>query len=143
MTSVLMLAVLLAQVTPSPSPTATSACSHEAQILKPAYLDPIEFSMSLVPVGNRDYFAIVAVTVAPDGSVKSAKIVSSSGNITFDRASVHAARRSTYGPKTVNCRPVDGIVYFYTSKTGGYPPGPHDSPTPPVWPKTMSPPPVT
>lgn len=134
--------LLLALVTPLPSPTATyDKCSHDAQILKPANLDPLDFSMSLVPVGGEDYFAIVAVTVAPNGSVKKAKISSSSGNITFDQASIHAARRSTYGPKMVDCVPVEGIVFYYTSQTGGYAPGPHDSPTPPVWPKNVTPPP--
>lgn len=88
-----------------------------------------------------DLFAIVAVQVAPDGSVEKAKIYRSSGDLHFDEASVFAARQSTYKPKIVDCKPVESIVYFKTSLTGGYPPGPKDSPTPPPWPKDISPPP--
>jgi TonB family protein len=85
--------------------------------------------------------AIVAVWVAPDGSVEKAKIYRSSGDLLFDEASVRAARRSTYKPKVLDCKPVEGIVYFRTSLTGGYPPEPGDKPTPPGWSKDMTPPP--
>jgi TonB family protein len=135
----IMLGLLLAQASPSPSPSPSySECSHEADVVKPEEPDPTH--MDIGP-GSPDLFAIVAVAVAPNGSVVKAKIYRSSGDLIFDEASVHAARRSTYKPKVVDCKPVEGIVYFKTSLTGGYPPGPEDKPTPPVWPKDMSPPP--
>jgi TonB family protein len=137
MTLAIMLTLLLAQAAPSPSPSSSySECSHEAEVVKPVEPDPTN-----VAIGSPDLFAIVAVAVAPNGSVEKAKIYRSSGDLWFDEASVHAARRSTYKPKVVDCKPVEGIVYFKTSLTGGYPPGPQDKPTPPVWPKDISPPP--
>jgi TonB family protein len=88
--------------------------------------------------GGPDLFAIVAVAVAPNGSVEKAKVYRSSGNLLFDQASVIAARRSTYKPKLVDCKPVEGTVYFKTSARWMY--GPEDT-APPVWPKDVSPPP--
>jgi TonB family protein len=130
-----LLTVLLAQISPAPSPTANQ-CSHDAEIVKAVEPDPAH-----IAAGSPDLFAIVAVSVAPNGSVEKAKIYRSSGDLFFDQASVHAARQSIYRPKVANCEPVEGIVYFRTSLTQGYPPAPGDQPTPPVWPQNVSPPP--
>jgi TonB family protein len=105
--------------------------------MKPVQPEPTDVGM-----GSPDLFAIVAVRVAPDGSVEKAKIDRSSGNLLFDQASVRAARHSTYKPKAVDCKPVDGTVYFRTSLSHGYPPGPEDKPTSPPWPQDISPPPA-
>lgn len=104
-------------------------------MVKPVQPDPTDMDIGPGP----DLFAIVAVAVAPNGSVEKAKIYRSSGNLLFDQASVIAARRSTYKPKVVDCNPVEGIVYFKTSAHWMY--GPEGTPAPPVWPKDMSPPP--
>ena len=130
-----ILSLLVAQVTPAPSASPTaSACSHDADVLKAEVPDTM-------PDSEGDKFAIVAVQVAPDGTVVKAKIYRTSGDLLFDQASVRAARHSTFTPKVVDCKPVEGTVYFRTSLTQGYPPEPGASPTPPPWPRDMSPPP--
>jgi len=129
-----LVSLLLAQAAPSPTASA-GKCTHEADIASAVVPDTTSVN------AQSDLFAIVAVLVAPNGSVENAKIYRSSGNLDFDQASVRAARHSTYKPKLVDCTPVEGTVYYYTSRTGGYPPRPGEKLTPPPWPKDLSPPP--
>ena len=136
MTLAIILTLILAQVSPLPSPSPTpSECSHDADVADAAKPD------DTMPDTEGDAFAIVAVQVAPDGTVEKAKIYRTSGDLLFDQASVRAARKSKYKPRVVDCKPVEGIVYFRTSRTQSYAPGPRDNPTPPPWPKNISPPP--
>ena len=115
-----VLTLLVAEATPSPTaspaPTPTSACSHDADVVKPV---PPYATISL---GTPPLYATVEVLVAPDGSVKKAHIYKTSGDLLFDQASVWAAKRSTYKPKVVDCNPVEGTYFFKTSLTQGPPP---------------------
>jgi TonB family protein len=70
-----------------------------------------------VPLDQGPFAATVSVLVGPDGKVEKTTIVKSSGNFQFDMASLSAAKRSTYTPKTVDCTPVEGTVLFNTSFT--------------------------
>jgi TonB family protein len=54
----------------------------------------------------------VIVMVAADGSVKSAAIAQSSGYTQPDANALQAAQASTYKPKTVDCKPVEGLYVF-------------------------------
>jgi TonB family protein len=58
--------------------------------------------------------AVVKVTVAADGSVKSAIIWKSSGYSAADAEALTAVRLNTYSPTVVHCKPVDGD-YLWTS----------------------------
>jgi TonB family protein len=52
------------------------------------------------------------VYVNADGSVKTASIARSSGYSEPDAAVLKAAYASTYKPRTVNCKPADGLYLF-------------------------------
>jgi TonB family protein len=56
--------------------------------------------------------AVVAVTIAPNGSVTHASVLKSSGNAQIDRSVLDAARHSTYSPKLVDCKAVTGSYLF-------------------------------
>jgi TonB family protein len=114
MMSVIMLAVLLAQALPAPAPSG-AACQQEADVLKPEI--PHDFDTQEI---DRPLVATVAVVVEPDGTIKKASIYRSSGDLSFDGASVAAARASKYRPKIVNCAPVESTYYFKTSVTPQY-----------------------
>jgi TonB family protein len=55
---------------------------------------------------------IVVVTIAPNGSVVRASVLTSSGNAQIDRAVVVAAQHSAYSPELVNCKAVEGAYLF-------------------------------
>lgn len=113
---VAMFPLLLAQATASPSPLPTGPCSHEATIASPVMP---EFPPSLRPAGP---FTVEAtVLVAPDGSVESATISHSSGYSAVDAAVIKAARASTYSPKVVDCKPVEGRYLFWSDVKLGPP----------------------
>lgn len=126
---------ILAQVsTPSSVPC---GCQADAQITRAQYPDFAEFALELT---NQPLYATVAVTVGADGKVKKATIISSSGNLRFDMASIRAARLSAYKPKLVDCRPVESVTDFKTLAMQGTPPpqSPTRSPTPSCPPLPMS-----
>lgn len=111
-----LLTFLLAQVTAPPSPLPTGPCLHEATILMPVMP---EFPPSLHPAGP---FTVEAtVLVGPDGSVESATISHSSGYSAVDAAVIKAARTSTYSPKVVDCKPVEGRYLFRADVKPGPP----------------------
>ncbi|HEY2475310.1 MAG TPA: energy transducer TonB [Candidatus Cybelea sp.] len=58
--------------------------------------------------------ASVEVIIGPDGHVMSTTLIKSTGNSTIDHAAVQAARNSSYSPKIVNCKPVQGKFVFHT-----------------------------
>lgn len=123
------LSTLLAQATPSPSPS--GACFHDAQVVKPAI--PRDFEP-----GDQELAATISVTVAPDGSVKSATVTKSSGDLEFDMASVRAAKKSLYGPKLVDCKPVESTAPFRATFTPGWAVRDTPSPSPTVAPTPCS-----
>jgi TonB family protein len=115
MTFAVVLGVVLAQATPSP---AASPCQAEASVTKPVIPD--------VDLATREQvqplYATVAVLVSADGKIEKTTIYKSSGSFAFDWASLRAAKLSTYKPKVVDCRPVEGTVLFKTSYTPDSPP---------------------
>lgn len=56
--------------------------------------------------------AQVQVTLDAVGHVTDARIYSSTGTMSLDRAAVEAARRSTYAPSIVDCQPAGGTYLF-------------------------------
>lgn len=116
--------VLLAQTTtPSPSPC---GCQANARIVSAMY--PVDFSP---PGESGPIYATVAVTVGPNGNVEKAVIATTSNNLSFDAASIRAARLSKYKPKIIDCHPVESVVDFKTlAVQGTYTPPPVASPSP-------------
>ncbi|MFY9737976.1 MAG: M56 family metallopeptidase [Candidatus Cybelea sp.] len=55
---------------------------------------------------------ILAVTIAPNGSVTHLSLRKSSGNAQIDRSAAEAALHSKYSPKLVNCKAVTGSYLF-------------------------------
>jgi periplasmic protein TonB len=121
MISAFMFTVLLAQVTASPMPTPTTACNHDAEVVRPDY--PRDFANPFWQNGEvTTLYATVSVLVGPDGQVEKASIYKSSGYLQFDMASIRAAKSSSYKPKLVDCKPVEGTVLFKTLFAPGTPP---------------------
>src|SRR5579863_733967 len=105
-----MLAMLLAQVTPSPSPS-PSECFHDASLTRADY--PKDFA----PAHETPLYATVSVLVSADGKVEKASIYKSSGDLQFDMASIRAAKSSNFKPKRAYCKAVEGTFFFKTSLT--------------------------
>lgn len=57
----------------------------------------------------------VMVMVNANGSVSSASVAQSSGYADVDAAALKAALASTYRPRTVNCKPAEGLYLFSAS----------------------------
>jgi TonB family protein len=55
---------------------------------------------------------IIVVTIASSGNVVHLSIRKSSGNEQIDRAVAVAAQHSTYSPKLLNCKPIEGTYLF-------------------------------
>jgi TonB family protein len=106
--------LLLAQVTPSPSPTAASLCYQDAHVIKAVVPNTEGLSQETLmqPLATE-----MQVTVASDGSVKGVSISKSSGHLDFDMAAIRAAKQSTYSPKLVDCKAVEGTATFRASLT--------------------------
>jgi hypothetical protein len=104
-----MLSLLLAQAAPSPT---ASPCQADTGLVKAEY--PRGFAS---PEEVRPLSATVFVVVGSDGKVVAAKILKTSGDGSFDAASIRAAKSSTYTPKLVDCKPVEGTFLFRTSLT--------------------------
>jgi TonB family protein len=87
---------------------AAAACTHpNADALVTSPVQPA-FPHGLTVQGT----AVARVTIAANGSVAQVRISQSSGNAQLDRAVLDAARSSTYSPKLVNCKPVEGTYLF-------------------------------
>ena len=113
MTLAVALSLVLAQAAPSP---AASPCQAETGLLKAEY--PRDFNP---PEEVKPLSATVFVVVGSNGKVVAAKILKTSGDGSFDAASIRAARSSTYTPKLVDCKPIEGTFLFRTSLTPGGP----------------------
>jgi TonB family protein len=93
---------------PIPSATASTCPTTQVEVIKAARPDyPLELGRNTPP-----FVVEVAVTVNPDGSIKGTKMWQSSGYPAADAATVKAARETTYSPKMVNCKPVEGAWLF-------------------------------
>jgi len=82
-------------------------CNHDIKVTNPVAPD--------IPrgVSKTDLQATAAVTVAADGRVIDVKIAKSSGNAAVDKATVEAARDSTYSPAVVNCKNEKSTYAFH------------------------------
>jgi TonB family protein len=91
-----------------PSPSATPcAANYEAVVERsPAFVRPASVSP------DRHGNAVVEVYVKADGSIKYATLSRSSGNEQLDLAAVQVVRGSTFEPKILQCRAVDGVYRF-------------------------------
>jgi TonB family protein len=61
---------------------------------------------------------ILAVTIAPSGSVTGLSLRKSSGNAQIDRSVAEAALHSTYSPKLVDCKAITGSYLFRADFAG-------------------------
>lgn len=57
-------------------------------------------------------WVMILVDVKPNGSVKGVKLLHSGGPA-YDSRMLHEARTSSYQPKMVDCRAVEGIYYLF------------------------------
>jgi TonB family protein len=79
---------------------------------------------------SDDLVVRIAVTVAPDGSVKSVRVTHTSGQTDADKAALAAARASRYRPAGRDCTPVEGHYAFTATfaapvtRSSGLPPAP-------------------
>jgi TonB family protein len=90
------------------SAVAAAACAKpnvDALVTKPA--EP-----QMPPGLKAGGSVIVAVTIAPNGSVTGLSLRKSSGNAQIDRSVLDAARHSKYSPKLVDCKAVAGSYLF-------------------------------
>jgi TonB family protein len=105
-----LLSALLAQATASPTAT---PCQAEAEVVRA--IPPKDFD--LWPYEGAAFYATVLVLIGPDGKVEKASLYQPSGNLQFDMASIRAAKKSTFKPKLIDCKPVEGTFLFKTSLT--------------------------
>src|SRR5579871_856987 len=107
-------AFALAAQTASPGP-APRGCDADAQMPQLVYPDG-SYGARSYGVDDQSLYAIVAVTVEADGTVKKTVIVRSSGDRQFDLMSIRTARLSKYKAKLLNCEPVEGTARFISSQ---------------------------
>jgi TonB family protein len=81
----------------------TDSCSREAAVLN----EPIAAYPSSAPKGFV-VFAIVNVTVGPDGVVQMASMYKSTDAPDGDKEALRVARATIYSPKLVDCKPTTG-----------------------------------
>ena len=110
--------LLLAQAASSAPPASSAQCNQKATVVKADYPQLTE-PPPVVPL-----HAAVAVVVAANGTVKSASISQSSGDLGFDVASIRAAKDSLFNPKLVNCQAVEATYLFKTNLLVGHRPPP-------------------
>jgi TonB family protein len=103
-----LLAVVIA-ASPSPSPTAAASnCEADAHVLnavEPAPASSLTHLEEAVTVS-------VLVKIAASGNVESVTIYQSGGHPELDKATIEAARQSSYVPKIHDCKPVEGSMVF-------------------------------
>ncbi len=90
--------------TPTPGP-----CNREAAATNAVVPD---FPQALVGKLAGSVVVLVTVTIDATGKVVSTQVARSSGIPTLDAAAVEAATKSTYSPKVVDCKTVDGSYSF-------------------------------
>lgn len=96
----------------SPGPHATSSgnCAEtQAAILKAA--QPVYPSAAMRFVQSPISVQVI-VYLDAGGSIKTASVAQSSGYADADASALKAATASTYKPRTVDCKPVDGLYLF-------------------------------
>jgi TonB family protein len=109
MASVAILALLLAQISPSPAPT--DCGTQQARVKSVARADVPDSFWQMANLTQR-VSVLVSILIAPDGSIKGAVIWKSSGFTVLDEAALRSARLSVYAPKMVDCAPVYSNYLF-------------------------------
>lgn len=107
------IAFLLATASPAPAiptPMGTPApCNRPVAVLGFVTPDYPDAARDL-HLGERT--ALIDVLVNANGKVAQERIQQSSGNSALDQASIAAAYQTTYSPKVVDCKPVEGHYLF-------------------------------
>lgn len=112
-----MIGVILAfQTVPAPGLPTPPACTMAFQ--NAVLVSRISPQLPADAALDHQVHGTVQVSVAPDGSVASVKVVQSTGSAELDNAIVDAAEKSTYQPKVDNCNPVPGSVLFAADFSG-------------------------
>ena len=91
------------------TPVMNPACNADARIVRSA---PPSWPESAMHDGGGPFSVTIDVTVAPSGALAGAIVRKTSGRADVDNASLAAARSSTYAPKMVDCKPVQGTYPF-------------------------------
>lgn len=104
----------LAQTAPSTvsSPGASPPCAQpyrEGSVIDPAFAS---YPREAATQGLISVTVLVKVVIEADGSVSSATITKSSGNMYLDQAALKAARDTTYSPRIVNCVATRGSFLY-------------------------------
>jgi len=96
------------------TPAVTGSAVVAAACAKPnvdaKVVEPVEPRMP--PGLTAGGSVILAVTIAPNGSVTHLSLRKSSGNAQIDRSAAEAALHSKYSPKLVDCKAVEGRYLF-------------------------------
>ncbi|HLH78779.1 MAG TPA: energy transducer TonB [Chthonomonas sp.] len=108
--------VAVAKPTPQPEPQPQPAPQPVFTLAEPA-LPLAEEPQPQIPDDLRyqplDAMCVVEVTVEPDGTVASARIVQSSGHDTLDQLALEAARQWKFKPGTRNGVPVESTARLH------------------------------
>ena len=91
------------------APIESTSCAHPFVDARAVKLVPPSYPYTQA---MPDGISFVNLTLLPDGSLADATVYQSSGDVAFDVAALEAARRSTFLPKIVYCRPGIGEYLF-------------------------------
>ncbi len=95
-----------------PATAAPPACRTPYQDATSPNQVPPDYPEAARSQGLGPVTVLVQVTISPSGSLQGAKIYQSSNNMSIDQSALSAARQSTYSPKIVACKPVEGTYLF-------------------------------
>lgn len=98
----------------SPAPGGSACPETQPSVVKAA--DPV-YPAATMKFVQSPISVQVMVMVSNTGSVASAAIAQSSGYADVDAAALKAAMASSYKPRTVDCKPAQGLYLFNASFT--------------------------
>jgi len=93
-------------------PVAARACPEPNRDAAVTKAEEPEYPQSAKPLGLGPVSVQIEVTVDASGNLVGARVYKSSGNQAIDEAALHAASRSRYSPKVINCQAVTGDYLF-------------------------------
>lgn len=108
----LLMAVLIASPTPSPSAAAMPGCLRTMQgaVLGDTYAEPGK--------GIPPYYAVVEMRLNADDSIKLVRIYKSSGSADYDRDALVTARALLGIPQIAHCEHVESHFYYLHYPSG-------------------------